>query len=86
MKVPKRRWVKIQIIVVDQPNILANIATVLKNLKVEILRASIETKDQKGIFHFTIINPDGETLAHQKIDDIFTELNNIKEVISVKKL
>ncbi len=86
VKLPKRRWVEIEVISVDRPNILADIVNVLTMSKVEVLRANISTKNQKGVCQFTIAMPDEKPVDQQTIDNIFSAMNNIKEVISVKKL
>jgi GTP pyrophosphokinase len=72
--------VKIQVVTVDKPGMLADITSALKSADVNVTKASVETQDNKGIAHFTIQVGD---LQH--LDKVFGALKRLKEVISVRR-
>jgi GTP pyrophosphokinase len=72
--------VKIQVVTVDKPGMLADITSALKSADVNVTKASVETQDNKGIAHFTIQVGD-----QQHLDKVFGALKRLKEVISVRR-
>jgi GTP pyrophosphokinase len=73
--------VKIQIISVDKPGLLADITSALKIADVNVIRASVETtQDHKGIAQFTI-----QVADQQHLEKVFAALKRLKEVISVRR-
>ncbi len=72
--------VKIQVVTVDKPGLLADITSALKSADVNVTKASVETQDNKGIAHFTIQVGD-----QQHLDKVFVALKRLKEVISVRR-
>jgi len=74
--------VKIQIISVDKPGLLADITSALKIADVNVIRASVETTQaHKGIALFTI-----QVFDQQHLEKVFTALKRLKEVISVRRM
>ena len=73
--------VKIQVVTVDKPGLLADITSALKSADVNVTKASVETQDNKGIAHFTIQVGD-----QQHLDKVFGALKRLKEVISVRRM
>jgi len=74
--------VKIQIISVDKPGLLADITSALKIADVNVIRASVETtQDHKGIAQFTI-----QVADQQHLEKVFAALKRLKEVISVRRM
>ena len=74
--------VKIQVVTVDKPGLLADITSALKTNDVNVIRASVETtQDQKGIAQFTI-----QVADQQHLDKVFGALKRLKEVISVRRM
>ena len=72
--------VKIQVVTVDKPGLLADITSALKSADVNVTKASVETQDNKGIANFTIQVGD-----QQHLDKVFGALKRLKEVISVRR-
>jgi GTP pyrophosphokinase len=73
--------VKIQVVTVDKPGLLADITSALKSADVNVTKASVETQDNKGIALFTIQVGD-----QQHLEKVFGSLKRLKEVISVRRL
>ena len=74
--------VKIQVVTVDKPGLLADITSALKTNDVNVVRASVETtQDQKGIAQFTI-----QVADQQHLEKVFGALKRLKEVISVRRM
>ncbi len=73
--------VKIQVVTVDKPGLLADITSALKSADVNVTKASVETQDNKGIAKFTIQVGD-----QQHLEKVFGSLKRLKEVISVRRL
>jgi GTP diphosphokinase / guanosine-3',5'-bis(diphosphate) 3'-diphosphatase len=74
--------VKIQVVTVDKPGLLADITSALKSAEVNVTKASVETtQDHKGIAHFTIQVGD-----QQHLEKVFGALKRLKEVISVRRM
>jgi guanosine-3',5'-bis(diphosphate) 3'-pyrophosphohydrolase len=74
--------VKIQVISVDKPGLLADITSALKIADVNVIRASVETtQDHKGIAQFTI-----QVADQQHLEKVFAALKRLKEVISVRRM
>ena len=73
--------VKIQVVTVDKPGLLADITSALKSADVNVTKASVETtQDHKGIAQFTI-----QVTDQQHLDKVFGALKRLKEVISVRR-
>jgi GTP pyrophosphokinase len=74
--------VKIQVVTVDKPGLLADITSALKSADVNVTKASVETtQDRKGIARFTI-----QVADQQHLDKVFGFLKRLKEVISVRRV
>ncbi len=74
--------VKIQVITVDKPGMLADITSALKIAEVNVVRAQVETTaDRRGIAQFTI-----QVTDQQHLEKVFTALKKLKEVISVRRM
>jgi guanosine-3',5'-bis(diphosphate) 3'-pyrophosphohydrolase len=74
--------VKIQVVSVDKPGLLADITSVLKVADVNVTRAQVETTaDRRGIAQFTI-----QVTDQQHLEKVFTALKRLKEVISVRRM
>jgi guanosine-3',5'-bis(diphosphate) 3'-pyrophosphohydrolase len=74
--------VKIQVVSVDKPGLLADITSALKTADVNVIRASVETtQDRRGIAQFTI-----QVSDQQHLDRVFGALKRLKEVISVRRM
>jgi len=74
--------VKIQVITVDKPGLLADITSALKTADVNVTRAQVETTaDSRGIAQFTI-----QVSDQQHLDKVFGALKKLKEVISVRRV
>jgi guanosine-3',5'-bis(diphosphate) 3'-pyrophosphohydrolase len=73
--------VKIQVVTVDKPGLLADITSALKIADVNVTRASVETSDNKGIAQFTI-----QVVDQQHLEKVFGALKRLKEVISVRRM
>ena len=73
--------VKIQVVTVDKPGLLADITSALKSADVNVTKASVETQDHKGIAKFTI-----QVADQQHLEKVFGALKRLKEVISVRRL
>ena len=78
---PKFYPVKIQVVTVDKPGLLADITSALKIADVNVTKASVETVDNKGIAKFTIQVADQ---AH--LEKVFGALKRLREVISVRRM
>ncbi|HZE20561.1 MAG TPA: ACT domain-containing protein, partial [Desulfobaccales bacterium] len=72
--------VKIQVVTVDKPGLLADITSALKTAEVNVTRASVETGDNKGVARFTI-----QVADQQHLEKVFGALKRLKEVISVRR-
>ncbi len=72
--------VKIQVVTVDKPGLLADITNALKSADVNVTRASVETQDRRGVAQFTI-----QVADQQHLDKVFGFLKRLKEVISVTR-
>jgi len=74
--------VKIQVVTVDKPGLLADISGALKSADVNVTKASVETtQDHKGIAQFTI-----QVADQQHLEKVFSALKRLKEVISVRRV
>ena len=73
--------VKIQVVTVDKPGLLADITSALKIADVNVTKASVETADNKGIAKFTIQVADQ---AH--LEKVFGAIKRLREVISVRRV
>jgi GTP pyrophosphokinase len=74
--------VKIQVVTVDKPGLLADITSALRSADVNVTKASVETtQDRKGIARFTI-----QVADQQHLDKVFGFLKRLKEVISVRRV
>jgi GTP pyrophosphokinase len=73
--------VKIQVVTVDKPGLLADITSALKGADVNVTKASVETRDNKGMAQFTI-----QVADQQHLEKVFGSLKRLKEVISVRRM
>jgi len=74
--------VRIQLITLDKPGLLADITGALKTAEVNVTRASVETTaDQRGIANFTI-----QVSDQQHLDRVFAAIKKLKDVISVRRV
>ncbi|MGO8762060.1 MAG: RelA/SpoT family protein [Desulfobaccales bacterium] len=74
--------VKIQVVTVDKPGLLADITSALKTADVNVTKASVETtSENKGVAQFTI-----QVADQQHLDKVFGALKRLKEVISVRRM
>jgi guanosine-3',5'-bis(diphosphate) 3'-pyrophosphohydrolase len=74
--------VRIQVVSVDKPGLLADITSALKMAEVNVTRAQVETTaDRRGIAQFTI-----QVVDQQHLDKVFGALKRLKEVISVRRM
>jgi guanosine-3',5'-bis(diphosphate) 3'-pyrophosphohydrolase len=74
--------VKIQVVTVDKPGLLADITSALKIADVNVTRASVETTaDNRGVAQFTI-----QVADQQHLEKVFGALKRLKEVISVRRM
>jgi guanosine-3',5'-bis(diphosphate) 3'-pyrophosphohydrolase len=73
--------VKIQVVTVDKPGLLADITSALKTADVNVTRASVETADNRGVAQFTI-----QVADQHHLERVFGALKRLKEVISVRRL
>jgi len=79
---PKLYPVKIQVVTVDKPGLLADITSALKTADVNVTRASVETTaNNKGVAQFTI-----QVADQHHLDKVFGALKRLKEVISVRRM
>jgi guanosine-3',5'-bis(diphosphate) 3'-pyrophosphohydrolase len=80
---PQRLYpVKIQVVSVDKPGLLADITSALKTADVNVIRASVETTaEQKGVAQFTI-----QVADQQHLEKVFAALKRLKEVITVRRV
>jgi GTP pyrophosphokinase len=77
-----RHSVRIQVVSVDKPGLLADISNALKQAEANVLKASIETTvDQKGLSWFTIEVTDTAHLAK-----VVSAIKRVKNVISVNRV
>jgi guanosine-3',5'-bis(diphosphate) 3'-pyrophosphohydrolase len=77
-----RHPVRIQVVSVDKPGLLADISNVLKQVEANVLKASIETTvDQKGLSWFTI-----EVIDTAHLAKVVSAIKRIKNVISVNRV
>jgi guanosine-3',5'-bis(diphosphate) 3'-pyrophosphohydrolase len=74
--------VKIQVVTVDKPGLLADITSALKTADVNVTKASVETTaENKGVAQFTI-----QVADQHHLDKVFGALKRLKEVISVRRM
>jgi guanosine-3',5'-bis(diphosphate) 3'-pyrophosphohydrolase len=74
--------VRIQVVTVDKPGLLADITSALKSADANVTKASVETThERKGIAQFTI-----QVADQQHLDKVFGALKRLKEVISVRRM
>jgi guanosine-3',5'-bis(diphosphate) 3'-pyrophosphohydrolase len=74
--------VKIQVVTVDKPGLLADITSALKTADVNVTKASVETTaENKGVAQFTI-----QVADQQHLEKVFGALKRLKEVISVRRM
>jgi GTP pyrophosphokinase len=73
--------VKIQVVTVDKPGLLADITSALKGADVNVTKASVETRDNKGMAQFTI-----QVADQNHLEKVFGALKRLKEVISVRRM
>jgi guanosine-3',5'-bis(diphosphate) 3'-pyrophosphohydrolase len=74
--------VKIQVVTVDKPGLLADITSALKIAEVNVTKASVETTaENKGVAQFTI-----QVADQQHLEKVFGALKRLKEVISVRRV
>ena len=74
--------VKIQVVTVDKPGLLADITSALKTADVNVTKASVETTaENKGVAQFTI-----QVADQNHLEKVFGALKRLKEVISVRRL
>jgi GTP pyrophosphokinase len=73
--------VKIQVVTVDKPGMLADITSALKMAEVNVTKAAVETVDNKGIAQFTI-----QVQDQVQLEKVFGAIKRLKEVISVRRL
>ena len=74
--------VKIQVVTVDKPGLLADITSALKGADVNVTKASVETTaENKGVAQFTI-----QVADQQHLEKVFGALKRLKEVISVRRM
>jgi guanosine-3',5'-bis(diphosphate) 3'-pyrophosphohydrolase len=80
---PQRLYpVKIQVVSVDKPGLLADITSALKTADVNVIRASVETTaEHKGVAQFTI-----QVSDQQHLEKVFAALKRLKEVITVRRM
>jgi guanosine-3',5'-bis(diphosphate) 3'-pyrophosphohydrolase len=80
---PKKLYpVKIQVVTVDKPGLLADITNALKAADVNVTKASVETTaENKGIAQFTI-----QVADQVHLEKVFGSLKRLKEVISVRRM
>jgi guanosine-3',5'-bis(diphosphate) 3'-pyrophosphohydrolase len=79
---PKKFYpVKIQVVTVDKPGLLADITNALKAADVNVTKASVETTaENKGIAQFTL-----QVADQVHLEKVFGALKRLKEVISVRR-
>jgi GTP pyrophosphokinase len=73
--------VKIQVVTVDKPGLLADITSALKIADVNVTKASVETMNNKGIAQFTI-----QVADQVHLEKVFGALKRLREVISVRRM
>ena len=73
--------VKIQVVTVDKPGLLADISSALKSADVNVTKASVETSYNKGVAQFTI-----QVADQNHLEKVFGALKRLKEVISVRRM
>ena len=74
--------VKIQVVTVDKPGLLADITSALKIADVNVTKASVETTaENKGVAQFTI-----QVADQHHLEKVFGALKRLKEVISVRRM
>jgi len=74
--------VKIQVVTVDKPGLLADITSAMKAADVNVTKASVETTaENKGIARFTI-----QVADQVHLEKVFGALKRLKEVISVRRM
>lgn len=77
-----RHPVRIQVVSLDKPGLLADITAALKTAEANVTKANIETTvDQKGICWFTIEVADTRHLAQ-----VFNQIKRVKDIISVSRV
>jgi GTP pyrophosphokinase len=74
--------VKIRVVTVDKPGLLADISSALKAADVNVTKASVETTtENKGIAQFTL-----QVADQVHLEKVFGALKRLKEVISVRRM
>jgi GTP diphosphokinase / guanosine-3',5'-bis(diphosphate) 3'-diphosphatase len=73
--------VRIQVVTVDKPGLLADISSALKTADVNVTKASVTTADNRGLAQFTI-----QVADQPHLEKVFGALKRLKEVISVRRL
>jgi len=74
--------VKIEVVTVDKPGLLADITGALKVAEVNVIKASVETTaEKKGMAQFTI-----QVSDQRHLEKVLGALKRLKEVISVRRL
>ncbi len=73
--------VRIQVVTVDKPGLLADITSALKTADVNVTRASVTTADNRGLAQFTI-----QVADQPHLEKVFGALKRLKEVISVRRM
>jgi GTP diphosphokinase / guanosine-3',5'-bis(diphosphate) 3'-diphosphatase len=74
--------VKIQVLTVDKPGLLADITSALKSADVNVTKASVDTTaENRGVAQFTI-----QVADQQHLEKVLGSLKRLKEVISVRRV
>ncbi len=77
-----RHRVRIQVVSLDKPGLLADISSALKIAEANVLKATVETTvDQKGISWFTL-----EVANTDHLNQVFNALKRVKSIISVNRV
>ena len=77
-----RHPVRVQVVSLDKPGLLADITAALKIAEANVIKANIETTvDQKGICWFTIEVTDTDHLTQ-----VFNAIKRVKDIISVSRV
>jgi guanosine-3',5'-bis(diphosphate) 3'-pyrophosphohydrolase len=69
------------VVTVDKPGLLADITSALKTADVNVTKASVETRDNKGMAQFTI-----QVADQNHLEKVFGALKRLKDVISVRRM
>jgi len=77
-----RHPVRIQVVSIDKPGLLADITAALKTAEANVIKANIETTvDQKGVCWFTI-----EVSDTTHLNQVFNAIKRVKDIISVSRV